>query len=109
MIVRRTEDGAWKWAFRDFLREECRAIQKSVSTDRCSINVRVRTGVYLRHFGGALYTGGWEELVCLRWMLGSAACVPRLETFSEIAGLNHFRMCTSVILDIGRNSCRCRR
>ncbi len=31
MIVRRTLDGAPKCALRDFLREECRAVESSVS------------------------------------------------------------------------------
>ena len=32
MMTRRTLDGALKWALRDFLREEWRAVEDSIST-----------------------------------------------------------------------------
>ena len=45
MITRRTLDGALKWALRDFLREEWRAAEDSVSTKIQSQN-RYKTYMY---------------------------------------------------------------
>ena len=51
MMVRRTLEGASKWAFRDFLREECIASKRSASVSHVSLRGKIgfRTCVDLRH------------------------------------------------------------
>ena len=54
MITRRTLDGALKWALRDFLLEEWRALEDQVSTAPKIQAIVGPTGIDFRHDGGSL-------------------------------------------------------
>ena len=81
-MVRRTEEGAWKWAFRDFLREEWRAIHISISIDCYLAGAEPHTGVYLRHGSSILDVIAGRRSRYLEESLDMAECVPR---FSYLA------------------------
>ena len=64
MMTRRTLDGALKWALRDFLREEWRASERSVSLIGKRLeDFRRPTGIDLRHGGGDLLLSPAENEV----------------------------------------------
>lgn len=84
MIVRLTEEGAWKCAFRDFLREEWRTIGVSISNNLLSTQEQLRTRIDLRH-------GNDVDEVVTGEILVNNEGLPRVRSdFSEIA-LGRFR------------------
>lgn len=62
-MVRRTEDGALKWAFRDFLRAEARPVEVGVSLWSSREGHGMHTCVSFRHDGGAGERLDGEKLV----------------------------------------------
>lgn len=81
MIVRRTLDGAWKCALRDFLREELRATPVSIPVEQKKHVGSTLTGVDLGHFGGS----GGVVVVGVVGVVGRgcyARCEDELERFA---------------------------